>query len=178
MRRTPLTTWYSGARFLPIVVHWPPAFFTANSRTTGWPPSIAYRARSSAPFWPLHDTRSESWSAAAVRPDAGLYCERLQLEASAIAAVAETIGLVDSTNAVAMPAAARPANTNDCLTRISASTNCGVDPRSIKNKRDSACSAPSAVAFPSEPEPSAETRDPGRDDAGHEPERRTRLEIR
>src|SRR6186713_2997723 len=79
----PLTTWYSGVRFLPSEVHCPPAFLTARSRTTGWPLSIAYRARSSAPFCPAHDTSSVSCSTAAVRPCAALYCDRLQFSESA-----------------------------------------------------------------------------------------------
>src|SRR2546423_15364624 len=99
-------------RFRPSVVHWPPALRIASSRTVGCPLSIAYRARSSVPFWPLHDTSSESCSLVAVRPDAALYCARLQLIASpAAAGVADTIAVagergntVDSAAAIASAA--------------------------------------------------------------------------
>src|SRR5882762_2780063 len=118
MRRTPLTTWYSAVRFLPRVVHWPPAFLTASPRTTGWPPSIAYRARRSAPLWPAHDTRSESRSTAAVRPCVVLYCARLQFRESASSTgVRHGVAVEGSTNA-ATAAAASPANTTEVFRLI------------------------------------------------------------
>src|SRR5205085_7171103 len=81
-----------------------------------------------------------------------------QLEVSARrAAAAESVEVdEDRTNGVANAAAASPTNTNDCFTRMNAS----------------------GKVSASEPEPRAEARDAGRDDAGHEPERGTRLEIR
>src|ERR1700719_1247100 len=114
MRRMPLTTWYSGMRFLPSVVHCPPAFLTARSRTTGWPLSIAYRARRSAPFWPAHDTTSTPSSMAAVRPCAALYCDRLQLRESADRSEVDA----DSRRAAATTAAARPPDRIDLFKLI------------------------------------------------------------
>src|SRR5262249_47062292 len=63
---------------------------TAKSRIIGWPPSIAYRARSSAPACPAHDTASTSCSTLAVRPVIALYWETSHLSGSASDAPAVT----------------------------------------------------------------------------------------